>query len=147
MSDESLSSILSEQWLEALQVSGYRLTTPLRVLVKVLVSTDRALEPAELFDLGRQEYPRLGLVTVYRTLEKLQELGLVQRIHQPYACHRYLRAAHGHEHVLLCSKCGRAIHFSGDDLTTLSDELALRTGFRIQEHWLQLLGLCADCLD
>jgi Fur family ferric uptake transcriptional regulator len=86
-------------------------------------------------------------VTVYRTLEKLQDLGLVQRIHQPNGCHRYLRAADGHEHVLLCSRCGRAIYFSGDDVTALSDDLAQRTGFCIQEHWLQLLGLCADCQD
>jgi len=147
MTKKLITPTLSNKWLEALQTSGYRLTTPLRVLVDVLVKSDRALEPFELFDLGRQEYPPLGLVTVYRTLEKLQELGLVQRIHQQNGCHRYLRAALGHEHILLCSRCGKAIYFSGDDLTSLSDELAQRTGFIIQEHWLQLLGLCAECQD
>lgn len=137
--------MISDEWLAALQSNGYRLTTPLRVLVEVLVSTERALEPVELYDLGRREYPRLGLVTVYRTLDKLQELGLVQRIHQEKGCHRYLRAARGHEHVLLCSRCGRAVYFSGDDLSALFAKLAQRTGFIIQEHWLQLMGLCEDC--
>lgn len=147
MTNEFPSSMVVDQWLVALQTSGYRLTAPLRVLVDLLVESDRALEPFELYDLGRQEYPRLGLVTVYRTLEKLQDLGLVQRIHQENGCHRYLRAAQGHEHVLLCSRCGRAIYFSGDDLTALSNELAQQTGFCIQEHWLQLLGLCAKCQE
>lgn len=136
---------LSEEWLKDLQASGYRLTVPLRVLVDLLANSPRALEPVDLYDLGRREYPRMGLVTVYRTLDKLQELGLVQRIHQENGCHRYLRAARGHEHVLLCSRCGQAVYFSGDDLSRLSAELAQRTGFTIQEHWLQMVGLCADC--
>lgn len=145
MTNDEFSIRLSDQWLDALQASGYRLTAPLRALVAVLANGDRALEPVELFDLGRREYPRLGLVTVYRTLDKLQELGLVQRIHQENGCHHYLRAVQGHEHVLLCSKCERAVFFSGDDLSALSTELAQRTGFDIQEHWLQFLGVCAEC--
>ena len=140
-------AMIRDEWLAALQASGYRLTAPLRALVEVLASSERALEPVELFDLGRQECPRMGLVTVYRTFDKLQELGLVQRIHQEKGCHRYLRAAHGHQHVLLCSRCGRAVYFSGDDLSGLLAELTQRTGFTIQEHWLQMMGLCADCQE
>lgn len=140
-----MSTYLSEEWFAALQVSGYRLTTPLRVLVNLLVESQHALEPVELYDLGRREYPRMGLVTVYRALDKLQELGLVQRVHQENGCHCYMRAARGHEHVLLCSRCGRAVYFSGDDLSSLTAELAQQTGFTIQEHWLQLVGLCTEC--
>jgi Fe2+ or Zn2+ uptake regulation protein len=142
---EGSSMNMSEEWLETLQANGYRVTAPLRALVEVLANSERALEPMELYELGRREYPRLGVVTVYRTLDKLQELGLVQRIHREDGCHCYLRAARGHEHVLLCLGCGRAVFFSGDDLAKLSAELAQKTGFTIKEHWLQLLGLCADC--
>lgn len=138
---------MNDEWLRRLQASGYRLTAPLRALVEVLVGSERALEPVELYDLGRQKCPGLGLVTVYRTLEKLQELGLVQRIHQENGCHRYLRAAQEHEHVLLCSRCGRVVFFSGDDLSSLFAELRQRTGFTIQDHWLQLFGLCNDCQE
>ena len=145
MVDKNTPSNLSEEWLVALQASGYRLTAPLRVLVDLLANSPRALEPIDLYDLGRREYSRMGLVTVYRTLDKLQEVGLIQRIHQENGCHIYLRAAHGHEHVLLCSHCGRAVYFSGDNLSELGAELAQQTGFSIQEHWLQFLGICADC--
>jgi Fur family transcriptional regulator, ferric uptake regulator len=82
---------------------------------------------------------------VYRTLEKLEELGLVQRVHQPGGCQAYLRAAQGHEHLLICTACGQAVYFSGDDLAGLMENIARRSGFSIESHWLQLYGRCAGC--
>lgn len=132
-------------WLDKLQASGYRLTKPLKVIVELLANTSRALQPVELFDLGRREYPKMGLVTVYRAVDKLVELGLLQRVHQSDGCHAYLRAADGHEHILLCTRCGQAFFFSGDDINELVERVARQSGFEIQEHWLQLYGLCASC--
>jgi len=143
--DNSISPDLRDEWLSSLAASGYRLTQPLHVIVNVLVSTERALSPVDIFDLGRKEYPRMGLVTVYRALEKLEELGLVQRVHHPGGCHRYLRAAHGHEHLLLCTACGRAVYFAGDDVTNFIQYVAANTGFEIRDHWFQLFGLCEQC--
>ncbi len=133
------------QWLAKLQASGYRLTRPLKVVVQILASATRPLEAVEVFDLGRRLYPRLGLVTVYRALEKLEQLGLVQRLHRSNGCHAYLRAAEGHEHLLICNRCGRVERFSGDDLSALIERVASESGFVIQEHWLQLQGLCSSC--
>lgn len=144
---DGLPSPLDEQWLGRLQANGYRLSAPLRVIVKILAYSSRALSPVELFDLGRARYPRMGLVTVYRTLEKLEELGLVQRIHQENGCHMVLRSGNGHEHILLCVRCGQAHYFSGDDLTTLIAEISRQSGFMVQEHWLQLNGLCNKCQE
>lgn len=140
-------SSLSEKWLQSLQASGYRLTQPLRILVEILAKSPRALSPMDLFDLGRKEFPKMGLVTVYRALEKLEEQGLVQRVHQPCGCNMYLRAANGHEHLLLCTSCGRAEYFRGDDLSPLTDSLTRRFGFDIREHWLQIYGVCPACLE
>ena len=134
-----------DDWLVRLQSGGYRLTAPMRVIVEILCQSERILGPLELFDLGRKTYPQLGLVTVYRTLEKLEEVGLVQRVHQANHCHGYLRAAQGHEHVLLCTHCGRVEYFTGDDLGGLLQEIAQKSKFQIKEHWLQLHGLCENC--
>jgi Fe2+ or Zn2+ uptake regulation protein len=136
---------ISQEWLERLQASGYRLTGPRRALVELIAASTHALDPLALYDLGRGEYPGLGLVTVYRTLEKLEELGLVQRVHQPGGCQAYLRAARGHEHLLICTSCGQALYFSGDDLADLEGRIAQRSGFAIEGHWLQLFGRCAGC--
>jgi len=135
----------SNVWLDCLQSEGYRLTAPIRVLVGILCQSERILCPLELFDLGRKAYPQLGLVTVYRTLEKLEEVGLIQRVHQANDCHGYLRAAQGHEHVLLCTQCGRVEYFTGDDLGGLLKEITQKSKFQIKEHWLQLHGLCENC--
>jgi Fur family transcriptional regulator, ferric uptake regulator len=136
---------LYDQWLESLSESGYRVTAPRRAIVEIMANSPCALGPLEIYDQGRQEYRGLGLVTVYRTLEKLEELGLVQRVHHPQGCHMYLRAAHGHEHLVLCTACGKAEYFSGDDISKLINAVAEKTGFEIREHWLQLFGLCSDC--
>ena len=133
------------EWLTLLQDSGYRVTGPRRAIVDLLAGSDHALGPIQVYDLGREQYPGLGLVTVYRTLEKLEELGLVQRVHLPDGCHRYLRANQGHQHLLLCTGCGLVETFSGDDLGALTGRVAGETGYQINEHWLQLFGLCPAC--
>jgi Fe2+ or Zn2+ uptake regulation protein len=135
----------TESWQVRLQARGYRVTAPMRALIQILTHSERILGPLELFDLGRKAYPRMGLVTVYRTLEKLEEVGLVQRIHQTDNCHGYLRSAHGHEHILLCENCGRVEYFSGDDLGGLFAQVERKNRFKIKEHWLQLQGLCVNC--
>jgi Fe2+ or Zn2+ uptake regulation protein len=140
-----LNNPLVESWLDRLQEKGYRITAPRRAIVSIVANSSRALDAIELFDLGREGHPRLGLVTVYRTLEKLEELGLVQRVHQPGGCNMYLRAPQGHEHLLLCKSCGQMEYFSGDDLSGLITETSRRSGFLIQDHWLQLFGLCLNC--
>lgn len=144
MDEDNLDCIMQE-WLERLQAGGYRLTAPRRALVELMVRSQVAQGPIDLYDLGRKEYPGLGLVTVYRTLEKLEEMGLVQRVHQENGCHMYLRATRGHQHLLLCSSCGRVEYFEGDDLDFLFERVAARTGFQIEDHWLQLFGLCPGC--
>ncbi len=136
---------LSETWLTQLQAEGGRVTAPRRAVVEILAEADRALDPAEVYTRARRHYPAIGLVTVYRTLEKLESLRLIERVHQPGGCHAYLRAAQGHEHVLLCERCGKALRFVGDDLEELIAALQRRTGFVVREHWLQLFGLCPAC--
>jgi hypothetical protein len=64
-------------------------------VVDVIANSQRALSPLEVFDLARPQHAGLGLVTVYRTLEKLEELGLIQRVHQPQGCQAFIAAFTG----------------------------------------------------
>jgi Fe2+ or Zn2+ uptake regulation protein len=132
-------------WLNQLQENGYRLTEARRAVVEIVAATDRALTPLEVFDSARSANPRLGLVSVYRTLEKLEELHLIQRVHQPHGCQAFISAGKGHQHLLLCRRCGRVTFFEGDNLEPLLGAIARQTGYTISEHWLQLFGLCASC--
>jgi len=135
----------SDEWMNLLQASGYRQTHARRAIVEILLAAECALEPMEIFEAGRRAAPGLGLVTVYRTLEKLEDLGLAQRVHQPQGCNRYLRAPAGHEHLIICTICGRAVYFQGDELDAFFDCVADQSGFTVEDHWLQLFGRCAHC--
>ncbi|HEX9615933.1 MAG TPA: Fur family transcriptional regulator [Anaerolineales bacterium] len=135
----------ASQWLEKLQVHGYRLTESRRAVVEVIANSDRVLNAIEVFDLARERCASLGLVTVYRTIAKLEELALVDRVHQPGDCHAYVAAVPGHQHLLICQNCGRAAYFEGDSLEALILRVAADSGYHVQDHWLQLFGLCAAC--
>lgn len=136
----------SETWLTHLAEKGYRLTKPRQVVVNIMATSERVLNPLDVFELGREIYPRLGLVTVYRTLEKLEELSLIQRVHLPSGCQAFVSASSGHEHLLICLVCGRVEFFQGDEgMTALMEAVENSSGYQVQDHWLQLLGVCGDC--
>ena len=135
----------AEIWLSQLKEHGYRLTEARRAVVDAIQRSRYALTPVQVFDLARKKYAALGLVTVYRTLEKLEELHLIQRVHQPQGCQAFIAAGHGHEHLLLCQNCGQVTFFAGDDLEALIATISTKTGYQIQDHWLQLFGLCQAC--
>ena len=134
-----------DHWLKSLQSNGYRLTSSRRAVVDVLAAADQSMTAADLHRIGRERHKRLGLVSVYRTLDKLEELGLVQRVHRPDGCHAYVSSLEGHQHLLLCESCGRVEVFRGDDLKDFSHRLEGESGFEIHEHWLQFFGLCSQC--
>jgi Fur family ferric uptake transcriptional regulator len=137
----------TENWLTKLRSQGYRLTDARRAVVEIVAQSPRALTPTEVYDLGQERYPKLGLVTVYRTLEKLEELHLVQRVHQEHGCNAYLAHAEGHQHLLICESCKKAVYFEGDDLDDFFGDVGKKHNFTVKDHWLQLFGVCEDCED
>lgn len=137
----------AESWLELLKENGYRLTAPRQAVVETIASSHYILSPLDVYEKARQQYPSLGLVTVYRTIEKLEELGCLQRVHLPTSCQGFIAAATGHQHLLICERCGKVIYFSGDNekMGAMIADVAGDSGYSIRDHWLQLFGLCSDC--
>ncbi len=133
------------QWRAAFQSHGYRLTAARQAVMRVLAESNRALDATQILQQARREAPRLGLVTVYRTLEAMLALGLAQKVHCAGQCATYVAAEPGHTHLLVCRRCGRVWYFGGDDLAGLMQNVAAESGFQIEDHWLQLVGLCASC--
>ena len=136
---------IASEWIAALQAHGYRMSASLQVVVEVVATSPRVLSPIQAFDLARKKNAKIGLVTIYRTLEKLEEIGLIQRVHQPSGCQGFIAANAGHQHILICENCGLVEFFSGDRLDNLMNDVARVSGYRISGHWLQLFGLCTQC--
>jgi Fur family ferric uptake transcriptional regulator len=134
------------EWEGNLAAAGYRITASRRAVMRVLTQTDVPLSPQEIFERARRVHRRLGLVSVYRTLDLFSELDMVRRVHRQDDCHGYLLASPGHRHALICQRCGRAVEFPGeDDLQDLVGRVEAATGYRVEGHLLQLFGLCPDC--
>lgn len=130
-----------------MQSNGYRLTAPRKAIVETIATSTRVLNPFEVFELARARYPKIGLVTVYRTIDKLEELDLIQRVHQPSGCQAFVSAFSGHQHLIICQSCGQVDFFSGetDKMGTLMADIGETSGYKINDHWLQLFGFCPDC--
>lgn len=145
MTENNTNNEQVRRWMEALHNNGLRLTAPRRAVVKVLANSQRALNAAEIFDQARNQYPSIGLVSVYRALDKLEELSLIQRVHHPDGCHAYIAGFTGHQHLLICRSCNRTDFFEGDNLDHLVSRVSEDSGYKISDHWLQLFGTCPDC--
>jgi len=135
----------SNSWLTRLKSNKYHLTAARKAVVDVFVDCDKVMTPTDLFFQARQIYPTIGLVTVYRTLEKLEELELVQRVFFEEGGFGYFPRNGSHEHLLICKDCHRVEEFSGDDLGNLMQQVESQSGFEIRDHLLQFNGLCSNC--
>lgn len=128
-----------------LSQQGYKLTRQRRAVVEVVTRAHTRLSAAEVLAKAQRVCPDLGLTTVYRTLEILEELGAIRRVHLDDGCEGFAPAAAEHGHHLICSHCQETIEFEDCNLSTLLRRVADQTGFTIQQHWLELVGLCPKC--
>ncbi|MCX7680560.1 MAG: transcriptional repressor [Anaerolineae bacterium] len=136
------------EWEQLLAQAGFRVTTSRRVVMQVLQTAGVPLEPHEILERGRCLHRSLGLVTIYRTLALLTALDLVRRVHRQDGCHGYVIASPGHRHHIICRQCGQATEFpGGDDIHALIERVENETGYRVDDHLLQLAGLCPACRE
>ncbi len=130
---------------EGLRQICRKLTRQRRAVLDIIVQAQHHLTPAELYRKAKRRYPKLGLTTVYRTLDLLVELGYVQRIHLEKGCHSYAAIAQPNSHHLICSRCGRVEEFPCGEIEPLIQALQAKTGFTIDVHMLELMGRCPLC--
>jgi len=126
---------------------GYKLTPQRRAVVQVVTSSNDHLTPTDIHEKIRDVYSGTGLVTIYRTLEILTELGLICEVHSGGSCRSYAMGSRQHHHHLICSGCGTVVDFTGHYLDGLEKNLSEDSGFRIDGHLLEFIGLCSKCQE
>jgi Fe2+ or Zn2+ uptake regulation protein len=78
----------------------------------------------------------------------LDQLGLIQQIHQPGGCHGIWPTMEGHKHLLLCRDCGQMRVIEGnEEISEYINRIEQDTGYQVDEHWLQLFGTCRSCAE
>ena len=120
-----------------------------RVVVEFLGRQDCCLSAQEIHDGVRARGARIGIASVYRALEGLDELGLVQRVDLGDGISRFERAdpRGDHHHHLVCGDCGKVEPFQDPALETAIVNVAGGRGYDVAAHDVVLRGACADCRD
>jgi Fur family ferric uptake transcriptional regulator len=124
---------------------GFRVTGPRRRVVQSVCQQSGPFSADDLYDELRADDGGVGRATVFRTLDLLVGLRLLDRVHRPDGSHCYVAGGSGHRHHLVCSSCGTVVEFHDCNVTDLVTELAQRTQFRIDGHWLEFYGICDRC--
>lgn len=132
-----------------LHEGGYKLTPQREATVLVLLENEKDhLSAEEIYMLVKQKSPEIGLATVYRTVEMLTELRVVDKVSFNDGVARYdLRkegAKHSHHH-LLCIECGNIQEIEEDLLIEVEKTVANQFSFRVHDHRLTFHGVCHEC--
>ena len=139
---------------EKLREKGWKVTRQrLSILQTLAEHKGQHLAAEDIFELMKDEYPEMGLATVYRTLQLLYEIQLIDRIHFNDGCIRYEighifdgDCKHSHHH-LICRTCGRLMPFEDDFLEDLEAQIEADTGFHVLDHELKFYGQCKECAE
>ncbi len=135
---------MSGGWQAALRAKGYRLT-PQRQLVLEAVNALGHATPDDIVDQVRRTASGVNISTVYRTLELLEELGLVTHTHLGHGAPTY-HAVTEEEHVhLVCRVCGHVDEISPDVLDGVVRRIAGERGFSVDVGHFAIFGVCATC--
>lgn len=134
-----------DEALKTMQQAGYRVTSPRRVVVEAALSYDRYFTAAEVEQQLIRAGPGIGRATIFRTLERLVSLGLLARVNAGPARGYTLCGARDHHHHLICSGCGAVVKVSGCLVEEQIAQLSTATAFRIDGHYVEYYGLCAEC--
>lgn len=147
-------SVNREKFKNLLRERGLKVTNQRIGVLETLASyPDQHLTAEEIYDKVKQEYPEIGLATVYRTVQLLLELHLIDKISLDDGCVRYEIArlegdtTKHHHHHLVCLSCGNVFSFEDDLLEQLESEIKGKLGFLVVDHEVKLYGYCRECAD
>lgn len=146
MADGTISPVADvDDLLDRLRSSGERVTTARRAVIVELVADEaQHLSADQVMERVRVNHPDLHQSTVYRTLEFLENIGLVVRVDAGKAVATYHLAGHGHHHAM-CGRCGVLVEFDDDALAGLVEQLETLHGFQAHPRHLIITGLCGSC--
>lgn len=142
----------ADAWIQfadgELRKAGYNSSLPRSMVLELIGRQECVLSAGEIADELRSRGRAVGIATVYRTLELLERMRLVQRLDVGGGSARYEPALPGgehHHHHLVCDRCGRVTPFEDPNLERAIDALATRLDYAVGDHDVILRGRCPEC--
>jgi Fur family ferric uptake transcriptional regulator len=142
-----MSSSITETVLRRIQDSGGRVTVPTRLVVAILAQTDQHLTADDVIDELERRSPGIAPSTVYRVLQRLDELEMLEHVRSGAGAAFYHLRQHGHAH-LMCTECGEVTDLMSDvddALHRFGAAIRAAHGFSIDPQRAALLGRCRRC--
>jgi Fur family ferric uptake transcriptional regulator len=133
-----------EEVAEALRGAGTRLTTPRRMVLETLFAADTLLTAEQIADGSVTGVP-LDLTSVYRTLERLEELGVVRHMHIGHGASVYGLLSAGEREFLVCERCWKVTVAGPEQLDRVRAVIREQFGYEARYTHFPLHGRCADC--
>ena len=130
---------------DALDEAGYRLTEARRSIADLIAARNGHFTAADLVADARARRLGIGRATIFRTLDVLVDLQAVERLDLPTGDHAYVACERAHHHHVVCSNCGASRDIDDAGWRAVVRDIERRTGYRIDDHRLELFGVCPDC--
>lgn len=137
---------------EKLKETGFKVTPQRRAIVDILLrNNNEHLSSEEIYDLVRKDCPEIGLATVYRTMQLLDEVGIISKLNLDDGCIRYELSLdkednHNHHH-LICKNCGKIMEVKEDLLDAIEKQIQELYKFDILDHDVKFYGKCENCIQ
>jgi len=138
---------LLERFKNILKHNNLKFTKQREAILKTLYTNDQHFSPESLYMLLKKNYPKLniGIATVYRSLNLLEDSDMVTSISLGASGKKYELGNKPHHDHMICKVCELIIEFEDSLIENRQKEIAVENGFRLDEHIMQLYGICSSC--
>ena len=140
-----------EQFTLQLKARGLKTTKQRLAILDTLANRpDQHLTAEEIYDIVKTRWPNIGLATVYRNIQLLSEMHLIDKLNLEDGFIRYEIAdpeegSGHHHHHMICLSCGKVFTFGEDLLEDLEEKIQQTSGFVVSDHELKFYGYCREC--
>ena len=148
---ENIEHLAYEELLETfktlLKSNNLKFTSQREAVLKTLYDNPEHFTPENLYLLIKEKYPKanVGVTTVYRTLNLLEENHIVTSISFGSQGKKFELGNKPHHDHLICEKCGKIIEFEDEQIEQLQEKIANIYNFKLTNHLMQLYGICQEC--
>lgn len=141
-----------DRFKNLLKERGLKSTSQRTAILKVLLDQpEQHFTAEEIYDLVRKEWPDIGLATIYRNIQLLSDMQLIDKLNLDDGYVRYEIAdmddqeTRHHHHHMICKECGKVLAFGEDLLDSLEEKIMKETGFLVCDHEVKFYGICREC--
>jgi Fur family transcriptional regulator, ferric uptake regulator len=133
------------QMVQELKERGHRLTPQRQLILEAIEASEGHVSAESVHARVAAQFPQVNISTVYRTLELLQDLGLVTHTHFDDGIAQYHLASEAQHQHMVCRRCGQEREIDVSVLDPLDRHLRERYGFEADLAHFAIVGLCASC--